>query len=362
MSSSTFTAAVASNDDINGTRAPDGRARSERTHRRTSSESNAVWQDKSSTPNGTARSPSANAQHQNVHRCTGSRLRQRQSTPRASASNAIEGERIQQVFFPPFEEAGESPIMEVATHGDLQTVSGNDPLALPSRRESQIATRFKPRPAERRLQASPLEHGRSSSDCTTTLAPFRWEQRGHAWVSESDSELHLGSNILRESGLLLNSGSSFISHPTRLEQVDVTMESMEMRPRTLRRSVTTAEDAENVKVSSYGFRQHHKAAILTSRCLSANIPAVQHHCQQSPIQTQSHVGRYGFSRQIPSLFRHPVLRDGTSAWNHITKHETSASAFARAPSPIMVISRTFAPIDLVGSTVFEGHVSVSDQE
>jgi hypothetical protein len=267
-------------DNGNGMRATDGRARAEKTHRRTSSESNAVWKDRSSIPNGTARSPSTNAQHQNVHRFTASRLRQRQSSPRASTSSAHEGERIQQVFFPPFEEAGESPILEVATHGIQQTTSESDPLALPTRYDSQIATRFRPRPTERRLQASALEHGRSSSDCTTTLAPFRWEQRGHTWVSESDSGLHLGSNILRESGLLLNSGSSFISHPTRLEEVDVTMEVMEMRPRTLRRSVTTAEDAENVKVSNYGFCHEGTGHIdNSSSFLSANATAVQHHRQ-----------------------------------------------------------------------------------
>lgn len=235
-----------------GETGPRAVARPERAHFRSSSDST-NWQDRSFFPNDTTRKrvlSNTPVQNQSGHRFTASRLRQRQSSPRASLGSAIECERIQQVFFPPFEEAGESSILEVATQDTQRMSSGGDPLTVRARYDTRTITRFKPRPTEHRLDTS-LEHGRNKpQDSTTSLPPFRWEHRAQASLSDSDSGLHLGPSILRESGLLLNSASSFISHPTRLEKADITMEVMEMRPRTLRRSVTSAEDAENVKVST----------------------------------------------------------------------------------------------------------------
>lgn len=229
--------------EIHETHALDEAFTAERTHSRSLSDSNADLSDRSRVTHGTAGSSSN-------HRFTASRLRQRQTSPRISLGDAAES-RIQQVFFPPFEEAGETSILQVETC-DNQTLSFQRAALAPSvRLNTQTLVRLKARPTEGHDTTS-LEHGRTrAQDSTTFLPPFRWDHRAHTSVSESDSGLQVHPSILRESGLLLNSASSFISHPLKPEQADTTMEVMEMRPRVLRRSVTASEDAENVKVSGY---------------------------------------------------------------------------------------------------------------
>lgn len=222
----------------------DGAFTTERTHSRSLSDSNASSISRSRIAHGTARSSSN-------HRFAASRLRQRQTSPRTSLGDAAESERIQQVFFPPFEEAGETSILQVETCDGQTTSFERAPLAPSVRYDAQTVARFKPRPIEGHDTTS-LENGTARfRDSSAFLPPFRWDHRPKASISGSDSGPHLGSSILRESGLLLNSASTFIWHPTEPEQADITMEVMEMRPRALRRSVTASEDAENVKVSEY---------------------------------------------------------------------------------------------------------------
>jgi hypothetical protein len=172
---------------------------------------------------------------------------------------------VRQVFFPPFEEAGDKSILDVggrAEHGtasarasiDLQTnawsrvlFSGDGSSGEQPERRGASRSRLLLEPSETSYggQTEP----RSSNKGNAMIHHSRrW---GYGPIPATGPETHasLAPSILRESGLLLNSASSFTLNP-RMEDMDVTMESMEMRPRTLRRSVTAQDGVENVKVSS----------------------------------------------------------------------------------------------------------------
>lgn len=196
--------------------------------------------------------------------------RRRQQSPRPSPtteSNDQDGERIRQVFFPPFEEAGDNSILDVTGQGhgsrashrastDLQTTPWSRVLFTDEGSGGQQLERQQSVNSGLLLEPSAtsfLEHTRSKSNDSPSLAtqhPRRWGYGPNHDVSHG-THSSLAPVILRESGLLLNSASSFTLNPAKIEDVDVTMESMEMRPRTLRRSVTSQDDVENVKVSIY---------------------------------------------------------------------------------------------------------------
>ena len=216
-----------------------------RTHSRGSSDSIRGWRDQTHVSNGVPR-PSS----------TASRLRQRQASPRRFIGDAVECERIQQVFFPPFEEAGQNAILQVAT-GDSQHTEFHLHSPAPSApSDTPTAAKSRPRPAVNR-GIFPVEHGRARShDSTTSSPPFGFERRSQVLMSESDSGTHLAPGVLRESGLLLNSASSLALHHTKKDQADIPMEIMEMRPWNLRRSVTASQNQENVKVGSIIVRNH----------------------------------------------------------------------------------------------------------
>lgn len=194
--------------------------------------------------------------------------RRRQQSPLPSStieSNEQDGERIQQVFFPPFEEAGNESILVVnrqdrgerASHrasADLQTTPWSRVLFTDDGSGGQQLIRHQSFSSGLLLEPSAtsfIDHTRSGSSDSTTLAtpyPRRWAYGPNQHVPQGTCPTP-APIVLRESGLLLNSASSFTLNPVKIEDVNVTMESMEMRPRTLQRSVTSQDNVENVKVS-----------------------------------------------------------------------------------------------------------------
>ncbi|KAJ9115106.1 hypothetical protein QFC22_005436 [Naganishia vaughanmartiniae] len=180
------------------------------------------------------------------------RHRQRASRPLDnSQSTAIDSEKIQQTFFPSFEEAGQNAILDPripwpivesqksAQHdgehwlrsSSTDEVNGTDQLSRP---DLTVSSR-----------SSAARHTRSqSSDSTYTSARSLFTSWGYAPNAVPHQESSSSQSILRESGVRLNLNSHFASGVfMRPDTQDVDMEVHEMRPRSLRRAVTdTAED------------------------------------------------------------------------------------------------------------------------
>lgn len=247
--------------------APEKASKIKRAHNRNSSEPFPNWSNRPSIADPPTRSSPSSPFQYRLDRHTADRRRQRQQSPLRSSSRAgfddQDCERIRQVFFPPFEEAGDKSILDVNRHVTRDTAGDKASVELqsPWSRVLFSGDRSIDRHHERReathswlvlepSEASVGRHTRTrSSDIANTpitLHSGRWEYAPAAHATHAST---LDPSILRESGVLLNSASTFTLNSMRLQDADITMESMEMRPQTLRRSVTSQNGTENVKVS-----------------------------------------------------------------------------------------------------------------
>lgn len=187
------------------------------------------------------------------HRQRASRLQDTLQSPE------INSERIQQTFFPSFEEAGQNAILDpqipwpTAESEKFPSLHDGESWSRPSSTEETNAVKELVRPHFAvTSRSSAARHTRSqSSDSTYMSARSLFSSWGYAPNAPPNQQTISSQNVLRESGVRLNSTSHFVPgvfmHPDSEQDVD--MEVHEMRPRSLRRAVT--DTMENPKVSHY---------------------------------------------------------------------------------------------------------------
>lgn len=203
------------------------------------------------------RSSSSSRMDQLDRRLVG-RHRQRTShAPNNHQSTVVHSERIQQTFFPSFEEAGQNAILDpqipwpsVESENSPQDDQESWSRPFPTDETKVTKQLFRPDLAVS-SRSSAARHTRSqSSDSTYMSARSLFNSWGYAPAAVPNQQTISSQSILRESGVRLNSNSHFAPGVfMRPDIQDIDMEVHEMRPRSLRRAVTAADTAENLKVS-----------------------------------------------------------------------------------------------------------------
>ncbi|KAJ9104558.1 hypothetical protein QFC21_002056 [Naganishia friedmannii] len=183
------------------------------------------------------------------------RHRQRASRPLDHQQGiAVDSERIQQTYFPSFEEAGQNAILHTqiawpTVEVEKAPLYNGESSPGPFSTDEANVTKQPPGPDFAvSSRSSAARHTRSqSSDSTCMSARSLFTSWGYAPNAAPNQQSISSQSILRESGVRLNSNSYFATgvfmRPD--SQRDVDMDVHEMRPRSLRRAAT--DITENLK-------------------------------------------------------------------------------------------------------------------